>query len=1066
MSRKDLVLTVLQLCLLCQGTLAQQRPGGQKPEGQQPVGPFQPGTGGGTSIVSPSKGFQDFGNAEYWGAGQCQLPREARDCPVDLFFVLDTSESVALRVKPFGNLVKQVKDFTKSFIDQLTSRYYRCDRNLVWNAGALHYSDEVILIQGLTRMPDGQSDLKRRVEDVNYIGKGTHTDCAIRRGIEEILIGGSHMRENKYLIVVTDGHPLEGYKEPCGGLEDAANEAKFLGIRVFSVAISPNHLDSRLSVIATDHNHRRNFTATSSSGLSKDDMQYTINNIIDTIKTNVEQVCCSFECQPARGPPGPPGDPGYEGETGKTGLPGERGIPGDPGRQGDIGPVGYQGPKGDRGGRGEKGGRGSKGSKGEKGRRGIDGIDGLKGEVGFPGLSGCKGSPGFDGEAGPPGPKGDPGLYGPKGAKGESGANGGPGRVGSNGNPGDKGEAGGPGQPGDKGEAGDEGDAGPDGPPGERGGVGERGSPGIPGGRGLRGDKGEPGLPGDQGRDGPAGTSGDPGELGPNGPKGYRGDEGPAGPEGSKGPRGAKGLPGDNGPMGERGDDGEAGIGTEGFPGFQGYPGARGDPGSKGPKGYPGPKGDEGETGDTGDDNRTPGAQGTKGAKGHRGIEGPPGSQGPPGPPGPDDCEILDIIMRMCSCCECTCGPIDVLFVVDSSESIGLTNFQIAKDFIIKVIDRLSRDEHVKFDSKESRVGVVQYSHDNTQETVAMGDPNIQTIGQLKEAVKNLGWIAGGTWTGEALLFTKENLLKRFSSEKRVALVLTDGRSDTLRDLTPLSSLCEINTQVVSLGVGDIFRAPPNPEQLDQIACGGTSYNQGISLQKDNYAELLEDGFLENVTAHICKDKKCPDYTCPISFTSPADITLLVDSSTSVGSRNFETTKKFVKRMAERFLTAGKTADDAVRFSIIQYSGRNQQKVEAQFLSNYTLIANAIDSMTFINDATDVNAALQSVISMYRQNPRAGAKKKVLIFSDGNSQGVTQSILERTVQDARQAGIEVYVLAVGSQTNEPNLRVLITGKTADYDIVYGERHLFRVADYPSLLRGVFYQTISRKISLD
>lgn len=34
--------------------------------------------------------------------------------------------------------------------------------------------------------------------------------------------------------------------------------------------------------------------------------------------------------------------------------------------------------------------------------------------------------------------------------------------------------------------------------------------------------------------------------------------------------------------------------------------------------------------------------------------------------------------------------------MLDSSESIGLQNFQIAKDFIIKVIDRLSKDERVK----------------------------------------------------------------------------------------------------------------------------------------------------------------------------------------------------------------------------------------------------------------------------------------------------------------------------------------------------------------------------------
>lgn len=44
------------------------------------------------------------------------------DCPVDLFFVLDTSESVALRLKPYGALVDKVKSFTKWFIDDLRDR--------------------------------------------------------------------------------------------------------------------------------------------------------------------------------------------------------------------------------------------------------------------------------------------------------------------------------------------------------------------------------------------------------------------------------------------------------------------------------------------------------------------------------------------------------------------------------------------------------------------------------------------------------------------------------------------------------------------------------------------------------------------------------------------------------------------------------------------------------------------------------------------------------------------------------------------------------------------------------
>ncbi|KAG8559386.1 hypothetical protein GDO81_017324 [Engystomops pustulosus] len=954
MLRGDLPLTLLHLYLLLGGGIAQQ-------QGKDPIkDPSLPGTGGNTEIIFPTPDRKS----------------SYQDCPVDIFFVLDTSESVALRVKPFKTLVTQVKEFTKKFIDKLTTRYYRCDRNLVWNAGALHYSDEVILISPLLNLAKDRDTLKTRVDKVEYIGKGTHTDCAIKRGIEEVLIGGSHQRENKYLVVITDGHPLEGYKEPCGGLEDAANEAKHLGIKVFSVAISPNHLEPRLSVIASDPNYRKNFTATSASGLSNLELENTIDSIIDTIKTNGEHGCCSYECQPPRGSQGPPGPPGYEGETGKTGLPGERGLPGDPGRPGDIGPVGYQGMKGDQGSKGEKGSRGAKGAKGEKGKRGIDGTDGQKGEDGESGFPGCKGSPGFEGDSGPPGPKGDPGSYGPKG------------------------------------------------------------------------DKGDPGQAGDQGRDGPAGPTGDPGESGPVGPKGYRGDEGPSGPEGPKGPRGAKGLPGEQGVAGDRGEDGLPGNGTDGFPGFQGYPGARGDRGTNGTKGYPGPKGDEGDPGDPGVDNLVPGAVGPKGSKGYRGPEGSQGPPGPPGPPGPD--------------VKCTCGPIDVLFVVDSSESIGSSNFQIAKEFIIKVIDRLSRDEHVQFNTGESRVGVVQYSHGNTQEAVAMGDPNINTIGQLKEAIKNLGWIAGGTWTGEALAFTKDNLLKRFASDKRVALVLTDGHSDILRDKTPLRTLCEV-TPVVSLGVGDIFQAPPNPDQLGDIACGGTTYSKGLSLQKTSYTELLEDGFLQNVTSHICKDKKCPDYTCAIKFEVPADITLLVDSSTSVGSRNFEMSKGFVRRIAQRFLEAESPSFDSVRLSVVQYSGPNEQQVEVQFLSNYTEVVSAIDKMKFINGATDVGAALRAVTELFREDAAAGASKKLLLFSDGNTQA--EDTLLKAVQDARAAGIEISVLSVGNRPHEDNLRVLLTGAAADSKAPFSGRNLFRIPDYSSLLKGVFYKTVSRRVSL-
>ncbi|XP_071346949.1 collagen alpha-1(VI) chain [Trachinotus anak] len=990
---------------------------------------------------------------------QAQVQRHRfAECPVDLYFVLDTSESVALRQKPPNFYIDQIKEFTKRFIDELRDMRHQCDRILTWNSGALHYSDEVIIVRELSDMSTDRQALKDDIDTIKYIGKGTYTDCAIKSGLAELLIGGSHYHENKYIVVVTDGHPITGYKEPCGGVQEAANEAKQHGVKVFAVAISPDQEDTRLSLIATDQTYRQNFTAADDSRSTKIG---TIRTIIDMITNETKDVCCSFDCNAPGGPKGPEGDLGGKGETGRPGMPGEKGDIGDVGNIGDPGPVGYSGMKGDRGGRGEKGERGHKGYKGDKGQRGNDGIDGRKGEAGFPGLPGCKGSPGSDGLQGEPGPKGDPGPYGQKGVKGDPGRDGETGRPGNYGPLGPQGDRGPRGADGDKGERGDDGPPGADGPRGEGGQIGEKGEQGSRGNRGPRGEPGEPGPRGEQGREGSAGPNGDPGEPGRAGSPGYRGDEGPPGPEGPKGPRGIKGAPGDRGQMGERGEDGVQGNGTIGCHGFQGYPGPRGDPGEPGGKGTPGPKGDDGEPGDPGPDNNEPGLPGPKGAKGHRGPEGRPGPPGPPGPPGTDECEILDIIMKLCSCCECKCAPLDLAFIVDSSESIGSTNFALAKDFIITVIDRLIKDQQVKFAGNESRVSVVQYSGAQAQEVVQLGI-NTDSLTEFKQLVRDLNWLAEATYTGEALDFALNNTIKMMRKENRVVLVLTDGRSDISRDKVPLNVLCGQDIRVGGLGVKDYSGRQPNREQLGDVVCKSDP-KPGFSFVLENFAELLDDTFLQNLTSRICQDKRCPDYKCPITFTESADILIMMDSSASVGQKNFETSKTFVRRLADRFLTAKRNGGASVRVGVAQYS--REARMEQPLTTNLTLLSYQVEEAAFQNDGTNVLQAMEFAVRNLRgRGDTSGGNKKLVLFSDGRSQAVTKPVLEKRVREVADAGVDLFVIAVGNQVNEAHLHTLVSRGRQD-DITYAQRHLFRVPDYPSLLRGVFSQTVSRRVSM-
>ena len=115
-----------------------------------------------------------------------------------------------------------------------------------------------------------------------------------------------------------------------------------------------------------------------------------------------------------------------------------------------------------------------------------------------------------------------------------------------------------------------------------------------------------------------------------------------------------------------------------------------------------------------------------------------------------------------------------MVFVVDTSGSIGSSNFRLIRKFIADITTELIHN------SPRSSVGVILFS------SSAHIEFNLQTytsLSSLLSAINNLHYSTGGTDTAEALTLllssAQDGRLGLRSDSSKVAIVITDGKSDS-----------------------------------------------------------------------------------------------------------------------------------------------------------------------------------------------------------------------------------------------------------------------------------------------
>lgn len=168
----------------------------------------------------------------------------------------------------------------------------------------------------------------------------------------------------------------------------------------------------------------------------------------------------------------------------------------------------------------------------------------------------------------------------------------------------------------------------------------------------------------------------------------------------------------------------------------------------------------------------------------------------------------------------CSEGPVDLVFVVDSSEAVGPENLELLKYFVNALLER------VPFGGESGHVGVLQFGRVSV---VVLGLQRLDDRTVAKAAVRKMPYLGEAAYVGEAIRSAGRLLGAGRPGVKKVAVVMTAGRSDP-RDVAELAAEEARRDGIQILVIGVANQNESSPDQLTSQMKSITSNREHVHI--------------------------------------------------------------------------------------------------------------------------------------------------------------------------------------------------------------------------------------------